>query len=386
MHLFGRRRGNASSGDDGAPRHSAAEAEGSAMLSFHAGLFGQAEIEFQRAAALDPGSARVHEYLGLVQQRLGRLDDAEASLARAMALAPEDESLFRSHGTILEDLGRLTAAAADYRSALAADPGNALAEAALGSLLLRLGDLALAGQHLRRALELAPSDIRARIDLAELARHAGDTAEAVALLRQALALATGEAPVVMRYGATLGPAQTTPQQIARQQRRLGMLLLQVGQPDEAATLVRAAHAGAPSDPDILHDLAIVLVSAGHVSEALALYDRAGKTYPEERARYEADLATLLVQYGQAVGNTGDVPSSQAIGDAKPSTPTLAIPIAPAADQSALAQLEARVATEPQNRQLRRDLSVAYLRAGRVPDAKEQARIAEQMLGIRAART
>jgi tetratricopeptide (TPR) repeat protein len=177
-----------------------------------------------------------------------------------------------------------------------------------------------------------------------------------------------------------GPSEAQVAARAAYQHRLGMLLQEADDLPAALAALRAAFDALPADAKLLADLARVLIRQSRITEALALYERMEKAYPEHHARYEADLAAAIAESELTPGRLGvPVPRSttspKMIGEPDGAT---------GAGADLLAGLEARLRSEPANRALRRELSVAYLRAGRVAEAKEQARLAEQLLGQRSA--
>jgi len=78
------------------------------------------------------------------------------------------------------------------------------------------------------------------------------------------------------------------------------------------------------------------------------------------------------------GLRADVPKTAAKEKARPSTAVGLASQAGTPRNGAIAQLEFEVARDPQDSKLRRDLSIMYLQAGRLADAKEQARRAEEL--------
>lgn len=381
MQLFGRRK-DASQDPYEKQRKQSVEAQRSAMLFLQGKLYGQAEAELRRAVALDSESVTAHAYLGMVLHKLGNLPEAVDELGIAIHLMPEDEALWRTRGSIKEALKDMQGAIVDYQMALQLDSAQALSHAAVGGVLLNLGDLQRADFHLRRALEIEPRDPVALADLAKVREGQRAIPEAIAALRGALTLlADAERPPVIRTGGMPVPVDSLPGLGARLHFQLGQLFESTQDLQGAATELQIAHEAVPDDPDIMREFARVLIQSSRLTEALAHYERTEKAYPAHRARYEADLAAL-------VGDARALAPERASGPigVTPRPVTGAEPVAASAaprQGDAIALLETQVRANPSNRAARRDLSVAYLRAGRIAEAKEQARIAEE---LRAQRT
>jgi Flp pilus assembly protein TadD len=81
-----------------------------------AGFFDEAEREYVRGLAIDPGSARARFGLARSLGSRSRLMEALAEAERALTLAPDDPDLHAVHGTILERLNRFAAAAGAYEA------------------------------------------------------------------------------------------------------------------------------------------------------------------------------------------------------------------------------------------------------------------------------
>jgi tetratricopeptide (TPR) repeat protein len=112
------------------------------------GRLDQAVAAYEAAATIAPDRALPHASLGVVLQRLGRLDAAEEAYGAALQRAPGDEAALRGRAELRDERGSRIDAARDY---------EALAES-----LERAGRLVDACDAARRALELAESRTRRR--------------------------------------------------------------------------------------------------------------------------------------------------------------------------------------------------------------------------------
>jgi len=104
--------------------------------------YDQALDRFERAVAIDPGSAYGYYYLAQLHFTMKKYDQAIAFASRAIALgARSDHALlaraYSLQGTVYEQVGRYSDARAAYQHAVEADPNNLSARA--GAARLSLG-------------------------------------------------------------------------------------------------------------------------------------------------------------------------------------------------------------------------------------------------------
>ncbi|HXT38051.1 MAG TPA: tetratricopeptide repeat protein [Chloroflexota bacterium] len=379
MQLFGRRQEKQPQDQQEKLLKQAAEAERSALLFLQGRLYQQAAGELRRAVSLNPASTTGHAYLGMVLQRLGELEEASSELLLAVTLAPEDDGLRRTYGTVLESMGRLDAAKDQYQAAVHLQPTDALGLAALGSLLLRGGEREAAENLLRQGLAREPRDPVTLAGLAMIEHQRGNPQGAIDLLKSGLNLLGDlDQPPVVRLGAMPAPPDMVVTIQAGIQHKLGLYLGETGDLKASEQALRAALGALPSLAPLLRDLARVLIRQSRLSDALALYGRAEKDFPEQRSAYQQDLSNLVAEHGitsrsgPPIEAAGRAPEVTILSPAQPAT-------APA---DPIAVLQRQLRDDPENRSLRRELSVALLRAGRLAEALEEARLVEQMLSQR----
>jgi Flp pilus assembly protein TadD len=378
VSLFGRRNKLVQASGDGDRARRASEAEASGLKCLKDGNLASAEVELRRCVDLNPTYALGHGYLGLTLYRLGRLPEAEAELQTALVLSPTDEVLCRTHGMILEALGRLDEAAVAYINAVSSNPNSARAHAALGSLALKRGDLASAEDSVMTALQIDPTDAQALSELADIRQKLGNRDGAISTLRQAI-ISNPNNPL-FRF-------------------KLGSFLAEAGQIDGAVSEFRHGLERKPHDPDIMRALSLSLIKVGADGEVQAIYERAMRAMPQNTERYEADLFDLLVEQavpGRARAALVDsspmprgAPSLAPRSISPPPTPQVPQPalskprtaVPPAVSDPiaiAIGRLEAQLLEDPNNTRLYRDLSIQYMRTGRLAEAKEMARTAESL--------
>jgi len=136
------------------------------------------------------------------------------------------------------------------------DPGNPYAHYALGNLAYRTGRLRRAAQAYARAVELDPDRPGMRLSYGRLLRDMGRLEESAAQLRIAV-------------------EQTTPGDI-RTRASLAETLIDLGQLDEAESIVAAAEAAQPNHLDAIRVRGLLLVARGRVDEGVAALTRTAR--------------------------------------------------------------------------------------------------------------
>ncbi len=144
---------------------------------------------YERAVAVAPGSAVMHNNLGIALAAEGETAAAIAHYRRAVALNPDFPNAHNNLANALQRRGDLDEAVAHYRRALEIEPGYASAHSNIGMALRAQGKLDEAIAHLTRAVELNPrsADAHNNLGLVLLARER--IAEAISHFRAAMAAA-----------------------------------------------------------------------------------------------------------------------------------------------------------------------------------------------------
>ena len=102
--------------------------------------FEDAEADYEKSIALDPGLAETHNNLGLLHWRFGRLELAFACFDRALALRPNFHAVLNNKAVVLLHLQLLDEAFATLQRSLAAAPNDAQTLFYLATLQLLTGD------------------------------------------------------------------------------------------------------------------------------------------------------------------------------------------------------------------------------------------------------
>ena len=139
----------------------------------------------EKAVALAPGVAAGYSARGFVRA-VYRFDfaGAQVDLDKAVALNPNDASVLHRSALMLAFLGKLPAAIAREEQALALDPLSAEICMRLGFFLVANQQLAQARSLYEKALAIAPNSVRAYFHLGELALLENHPERALAIFRQ----------------------------------------------------------------------------------------------------------------------------------------------------------------------------------------------------------
>jgi Tfp pilus assembly protein PilF len=153
--------------------------------------FGEAAIEFENAARVDPGSAEVQQKLGDAYLALNQPDRAASAYERACTITPEDVGMCLRAAEQLLAVGEYSRSAEQARAVLSADQFNIHAHLILSSALAGNRRFAEAEDRIQALLAIAPQDARAHRALGELQRQRGNVRAAEISFKQAVALDPG---------------------------------------------------------------------------------------------------------------------------------------------------------------------------------------------------
>lgn len=210
------------------------------------GWLDEAEKEFRKAIALDPGSSHPLENLAMVHARRKQWREALLAHLRAVEVEPTSPGARFTLASFLATHG-LEMAEAEYREAIAADPDHAEAHLELGLALADMGRAQEGLRELETAVRLAPEDPLARHELASLLMDEGDYRTAIGHLREAARLEPESFEV---------------------QLDLGLCYAQKGFYAEAERAYEKARSMRPDDPLVNYDLAALYAQWGRTADAL----------------------------------------------------------------------------------------------------------------------
>lgn len=259
------------------------EAELALSLAEELHAAGHAEAANAAAEALVrrwPEESTAWRLLGRIRAVSGDVAGAATAFEASVALA-DDETAYLMLGAAYRQLHDEARAAEVYRRLVTVLPGSAEGHHRLGRMLLGREPLR-AEAELRRAVELDPAHLDARIALAEVYRRQGRASAAEESLRAAydrsgadaqvgerlyhVLLETGDRAAALRLLHDLDrDGRALPVRL-----RLGVLLLQLHQANDALRLARTLIAHDPVEPAARLLAARALAQLGQRSEAIAL--------------------------------------------------------------------------------------------------------------------
>jgi len=158
--------------------------------------FAEAEQEFKRALALNPGLADAHHGYGGYLAFMGRFDESLAEMKRVGQLDPLSPNLVTQPGLPCYLAGRYDEAIAYNLKGVEIDPNVSILHLQIGITYAVKGEGAKGVAEIQRAIELGDHSPAAQTVLAFAYARAGDRAAAQQTLKRALSSSTGD---VMAY-------------------------------------------------------------------------------------------------------------------------------------------------------------------------------------------
>ena len=241
---------------------------------------GQLDPALERAselAAAHPREPVLHNVLGVILGRLGRLIEALASYDRALELRPEFPDALNNRGNALSRLGRHEEAIASFRRVLEIQPRDAEALNSMGSALHGAGRIDEAVGAYREALTIVPGHAGAQVNLGNALADLDQPQEALACYEAALQSDPALAPAHYNQGkvlASLGHNQTA-----------------------AASFDRALRLR-PDYAEACNGLGAALLALGHYRQAAAVLARAVQLRPGFAAAH-SNLGNALCDLGRS---------------------------------------------------------------------------------------
>ncbi|MEI7704754.1 MAG: tetratricopeptide repeat protein [Deltaproteobacteria bacterium] len=220
------------------------------------GWLEEAEKEFRKAIALDPGSCHPHENLAMVHVRRKEWREALLAHLKAVEVEPGSAGARFTLGSFLATHA-MEMAEAEYRGAITIDPEHAESHLELGLALADLGRPEEGLREMEAAVRLAPEDPVPRQELAGLLMDEGDYRTAIGHLREASRLSPDGFEVHLD---------------------LGLCYAQKGFYEEAERAYEKARALQPDDAVVNYDLAALY----------ARWDRSSEVLPALRKALQAD--------------------------------------------------------------------------------------------------
>jgi tetratricopeptide (TPR) repeat protein len=278
----------------------------------------------------NPQSAISHEALGTALAFARRFDEAAISLERAVDIDPSRATAYTKLGEIAHFSGRSEQAVRYYRQAVEADPSETRAHQHLGLYYEAQGDVAAAIRHFERGLAGAPADyLGARLNLARLYAQSGVAERSIELL-EPFAGDLGHRPAVHRV---IGGAYADVGDLIAAVRHLHAAV-RLAPGDDAAFEVLSSALAATGDavvgietyrdlveagsqrPAVFVQLGGLLLSQGHVDDALAVYLAGVEIAPADRGLMRG-MSVVSLRRGDAAAALEHARAVRALGDDTP---------------------------------------------------------------------
>ena len=165
-----------------------------AIAAEDAGHDEEAERLYERCLEIRPRDADIHQRLGDLLIRQGRIQPARQHYLTALEIYPERVEALSGLGKVLTHEKKFDEAADTYRRALKIRPRHIASLNNWGSILALQGNFEAAVGKYEEALELDPRNFEAHLRLGALLTEHGNFAEAVIHLRAALESQSDERP------------------------------------------------------------------------------------------------------------------------------------------------------------------------------------------------
>ena len=329
--------------------------------------------ELQRMAAADPNNTSAHRLLAQAQARAGRVDEAAATLRAAIARRTKED---REHLLLRLYLAQIFTDASRYQDAIAiyedllktrdigdapltSDDDREFAAQALQQIITlqksagRTSDATATIERMRRLL--GKDDSTADEQQIELLRHQGKRSEALRAIRDAR----------LRF-----PQEDQFLQLEAQ------TLTDLGQVDEAVTLLRARLKGSSEDYGIYLTVSNLYSQAGRGREAIDAARKAIELTPSDNPRMLTDALIVLSSAQERAGDTkGSETSLRSILAKDPNNATalnnLGYFLIERNERltEALEMIQRAVRAEPANPSFLDSLGWAYFKLGKLTEAE-----------------
>lgn len=263
---------------------------------------------FSRALAVTSGNYIMHNNLGNVFHKEGRLNDAIGQFQQALAIEPDNPEANNNLGNVLSDQGKLDDAARYYRRALKSAEGSSAVYYNLAVTLSSQGRFSQAAEYCRMVLDIEPDNIKARYRLAVAMGAQGLFDEAIKNYRQVLAAEPGNLQAMSNLGGILqlkgDPAGAQEYYLkalridsnsAEVNYNLAVTLHSQGQFQKAQDYLRRSLQTSPDNAQAHYYLGLVLGPQGDINGAVRSFRRVLELKPDHLPALNV-LARILASY------------------------------------------------------------------------------------------
>jgi tetratricopeptide (TPR) repeat protein len=264
----------------------------------------------KRAAGLGfEANATLHNMLGLVLLKQGKLDEAASEFNQAIALHP-DFVYHYNLGLLLQLQNKLDEAAAECRRAIALDPREPGGHMCMAGVLWKQGKIADATVAIRRAVRLDPKSADLHTNLGAVLSTQGKLDDAIVEYHQAIALDPRYAPAHFNLGNALEKQRKSDDAIGEYREaikldpkgisryiNLGIALKHQGKFDEAIAELRQAIALDQNSANAHDNLGAILDGQGKLDDSITELRRAIELDPKSAHAHD-NLGTALLRQGK----------------------------------------------------------------------------------------
>ena len=243
---------------------------------------------FEKAVAADPKDYGAYFHLALAQSLLGRNDEAVAAYRKVLELKPDLYEAELNLGILLFEKKDYAMAAGLLRSAAAKKPDQPRPRLHLGEVHLAAGELQEARANFEAALERDPNSAAAAAGLGQALVKMKLPQEAEPHLKKAAALDPAYGNQLLELASVYEQSKQPDKALALYegftdnaavQERAGILLLESGRYEEAATRLEAVVKGSPTAAN-RYALATVYLRMKQLDKASAMLEQAAAAEPQ----------------------------------------------------------------------------------------------------------
>jgi tetratricopeptide (TPR) repeat protein len=264
----------------------------------------------EKALAINPENAELHNNLGLILHMTGRFEEAMMHFQKAIDVQPDQAEVYYNLGMVLKEKGRLNEAIANYEKAIHLSPSNADAYVNLGIVFREIGQIDEAIVNYRKALELNPKNIDTYVNLGIALREIGQLNEAIFCFQKALQIDADYVLALNNLGITVRERGNLDDSVAWFQKvisidpkfdnayfNLGIVFHEKRQLDKALDFFQKTIKLNPNSDDAYYNLGIVYGEKGQFHMAIDSYKKAINIKPTNSNALN-NLGIVLQDKGQ----------------------------------------------------------------------------------------
>ena len=217
----------------------------------HQGLRQAAEAAkaFIRVTELNPQYPEGHNNLGVVLQKLGKLEASVKSFQKALSLKPDYPEAYYNMGIALREQGKLNFAIIAHQKSLALDPTNWEAYGNMGLAFKDNGDWTEAVTAYEKALAINPNDAELLYNMGNALQEQGKLEEAIEVFTKALTIRSDYADAYYN---------------------MGIVLQEQGKLEEAIEAYSRSLAIKPDDAEVYNNMSIAKLQTNSWKEGIEL--------------------------------------------------------------------------------------------------------------------